>query len=440
MKGSKKRYLTFLLFVLLISMIGCKSSTEEEYYSNIGFLYSAIPDKYNCGANESTAINTLDEDGLLNGVYIKIDKRDTKFYVITSYVPKNTPELPASVTIEDYNFSDADFRIYNPDRYSEKKTITFKNCKFKSFKNNGAYDDNKINIIFEHCSFGGGVNEVNIELNWCKIGHFPTDGMNPLKNFTVKNCFVYDLACEGNKNGTHIDGFQIYGRGNTKGGNILFDNVRFEIPSIYYEGNTSYVNACVMYQLEYGDVSNCTFQNLICNGGGKWYPIYFKKTKCKQDGTYYKKGEAFPESNVSLKNVLVSNNFDKIFYPTEHYESADIQNVTHLDKLYVSSIFKTDDNKIHIICSNDTRDDKELTVITDKETYRFEMPHCPSNWALGGEKGNRAVPNESLVDKNGIPYKSYTYKDLPFDVDCIISGDVKTIKCYDDQTLLAQWN
>lgn len=433
----------FSLLLLAILFISCNNSVSDDEYitqtNNIyikEYLYKKIPDKYNTGVDESKCILKHYEDGLINGAYIKIDTRSDKIYCLTSYIPKNVSELPSKVVIENYDFSDGDFKIYNPERYSEKKLLVFRNCRFKGFKNCGPYDNNKVSCEFDHCEFKGGVNEINITMNWCKIGGFPTDAMNPLKNFTVNNCFVYDLACEGNKKGTHIDGFQIYGRENTIGGNIVFDNVRFEIPSFYYENNTSYVNACVMLQLEYGNVNNCSFSNLICNGGGKWFPLYFKKTKSKVDGTYYKKGEEFPEENISLTNVKVSNNFGTIFYPTEHYENAKIENVTHLTDLYISSIFSDNNNKIHIICSNDTNTDKTLKVIADSKTYYFTIPHCPSNWALGGEIDRKVNPNESLVDFNGVSYKTYRYKNMPFDIDCSIDCYATSIECYDNSILL----
>lgn len=429
----KHKIIYMILSVFLF--ISCNISDDSD--SNKNFIYQKIPDKYNCGADENISFKKINNDSSINNVYIKIDTRSGKDYVITSYLPAGAPSLPKASVIENYDFSDGNFRILNPDRYDEEKTVTFINCKFKSFKNCGPYDNNKLSFNFEHCSFFGGVNEINISMNWCKIGHFASDAMNPLKNFTAKNCFIYDLMCEGNTNGTHIDGFQIYGRGDTKGGNILIDNVRFEIPSIYYEGNTSAVNACVMYQLEYGDVSNCTFSNLICNGGDRWYPIYLKKTKCKTDGKYYLQGQEFPENNIVLKNVKVSNNFGTIFYPTEHYDKAIIENVEHLDSLYVSSIF-LEDGKTHIICSNDTCYDKELVIVTNKKKYIFDMPHCPSNWALLGKTGNKAVPNESLKDKNGREYISYRYEDLPFDVDFVIEELPDYIKCYDGDILIAQ--
>lgn len=436
-------------FIMIIFLLGsCKFSVRSSdnnkivfdynYYNDKKFTYMSIPDKYNFGPDLNVSFNRLNEDGLVNGVYIKIDTRSDKTYIITSYIPKEVDEMPSEVTISNYDFSDANFKIYNPDRYSEEKHIKFVNCKFKGFANCGPYDENKCYFTFDHCSFCGGVNEVNITLNWCTIGHFESDAMNPLKNFTAQYCYIYDLACEGNSAGKHIDGFQIYGRGDTLGGNILIDNVRFEMPSINFGENTPAINACVMYQLEYGDVSNCTFSNLICNGGGKWYPLYFKKTKCKKDGKYFKQGDEFPERNAVLKNVKVSNNFGTIFYPTEHYENAVIENVNHFDKLYVSSIFIDNKGNTHVICTNDTSIDKILTVKTENGDYTFEIPHCPSNWALGGEIDKKVNPDESLTDNNGRSYTTYKFEDMPFDIDCEITCNCNSVKCYDNETLIAE--
>lgn len=392
-----------------------------------------IPDKYNTGAREDTDFHKLTQEGAINDVYIKLsfdkDKPENNRYIITTYVPKDAPYFPNEAVIEDYDFSDANFKIYNPDRFDCKKTITFKNCKFKGFANCGPYDENKLFCVFDHCTFTGGVNEVNISLNWCKIGGFPTDAMNPLKNFICLNSFVHDLVPYGNEKGTHVDGFQIYGRDSTNGGNILFDNVRFEMPSIHFEGNTSAVNACVMFQLEFGNVNNCYFKNLICNGGGKWFPLYLSWGKTnKQTGDY------FVQRNINLENIDVSNNFGTIFYSGSYNEKATVRNVDHFDKLYVSSVWKDKNNVTHVICTNDTSIDKVLTVKTDNGTFTFDIPHCPSNWALGGEIDKKVNPNESLVDKNGRSYMTYRYSDMPFDIDCQITQNITSITCFDDET------
>lgn len=419
------RISSLVLFLILVSCESDLSSSRPFYEADRDI--TIIPDKYNTGVDKNIVLNKLDADGDVNGVYIKIrtdasnDSIKTN-YIITSY-SDNLSKLKANSTIENYDFSDAKMVIYNPDRYDEDKTITFRNCKFKGFANAGPYDNNKVTCKFEHCSFSGGVSEMNISLNWCYIGGFPTDAMNPLKNFTVTNTFVCDLQPEGNTNGTHIDGFQIYGRKGTVGGNIHFDNVRFEMPSFYYEGNTSAVNACMMFQLEFGDVVNCSFNNMICNGGGKWYPMYV---------TNGKGSNKFNQQNLYLANTWISDTFGPIYYPTTFDNEAHITNTDYHHEIYVSSVWKDENQKTHIITSNDTHSDKVLTVQTDKGQFTFDIPHCPSNWAtLEGVPSRYFRPEETVTDDKGRNYQTYRYKDMPFDIDCVIDENVSFIKCFD---------
>ena len=104
--------------------------------------------------------------------------------------------------------------------------------------------------------------------------------MNPLREFHAKNLYVYDLAHGPLSGELHLDGIQIYGdqrsrKNEVNGkwisqvetGEIHFDNVRFEIPSINFGAeNKAYVNACVMFQLEFSDVKRyASFaENLFC--------------------------------------------------------------------------------------------------------------------------------------------------------------------------------
>ncbi|MCQ2976061.1 MAG: hypothetical protein MJ211_14765 [Bacteroidales bacterium] len=426
-----KNYI-LLLFTLILSTAfttSCskdkdENSPEPSFINGKNFLYAGIPDKYNTGCDEQTSFYKLENDGLANQVFIKLRRDDNNKlteYIITSY-SDNLDNLPNETTIENYDFSDANMTIISPDRYSSNKKIIFKNCKFKAFGNRKPYDDNKVSVYFENCTFNGGVNEVNISLNRCKIGGFIGDAMNPLKNFECKNSYICDLLPSANVSGTHIDGFQIYGREGIKGGNIKFDNVRFEIPSIHYDGYSDCVNACVMFQLEFGDVDNCTFQNLICNGGGKWFPIYLSRGK---------PADKHSQKNLVLKNVKVSDNFGTIFYSGSYDENAIVTNVEHFSQLYISSVIIDNENKTHIICTNDTHLDKTLIIKTDDDEYSFEIPHCPSNWALNGEIDGKVNPNESLSDIKGKKYTKYRFSDMPFDIDCVIDKPCSSIICYD---------
>ena len=250
-----------------------------------------------------------------------------------------------------------------------------------------------------------------ITLNNCKIGGFTSDAMNPLREFHAKNLYVYDLAHGPLSGELHLDGIQIYGdqrsrKNEVNGkwiskvetGEIHFDNVRFEIPSINFGAeNKAYVNACVMFQLEFSDVDNVSFRNLYVNGGGLWFPLYMDYGKNNERS---KNGVSWSHKNLVMQNVLVSNNFGTVFYP-QLLSDAKIENVDHHGYLFV--------------------------------TYVWKDEHCPSNWALGGEIDKGLNPNEPLADSAGKPYTKYKFEDLPFDLEFTVPGSPNFILCYQDE-------
>lgn len=401
------------------------SLSEYELINGKQFVYHAIPDKYNAGCDEATSFNHITENGLAGELFINVgnDDKKGKSYTITSY-SSNLDDLPKEVTVRDFDFSDADMSVVHPEKFANNIKINFVNCKFKGFYNGGPYNENKLSFTFDYCTFTGGVKEINISLNHCKIGGFIGDAMNPLKDFTCINTFVCDLLPDANVTGTHIDGAQTYGREGVEGGNIKFDNVRFEFPSFHYDGYKDECNACIMFQLEFGNVNNCSYTNLYCNGGGKWYPLYLTTG-------------AFVQKNIVMKNVKVSDNFGAIFYPTTYDQNAKVENVDHFSELYISSVF-AQNNKLHIICSNDSHLDKTLIIKTESKEYTFDIPHCPSNFALNGEIDGKVNPNESFTDKNGKKYTEYRFKDMPFDIDCPIDLTTGNIMCFDGDKMVLE--
>lgn len=405
-----------------------------------------IPDKYNTGVESSVTLKKITQSENINGLFIthRVDSKITE-YEINSYNENHVEnrdgtlksEMADSITIENYDFSDMPFVVLNGHRFSRNKTVTFKNCKFASFRN-PPNEDNHVWIYFDHCTFKGGVNEAQIIMDHCYIGGFTADAINPTRYFRCTNTYIADLVTKVTDKEVHIDGFQAFGRANIAGGNIYFNNVRFEIPSIHIDNQHSGtgVNACVMFQLEYGNVDNCLFQNLFVNGGGKWFPIYLTNGKNKK-GT-------FSQTNLTLKNVHVSNNFGKIFYSGSYDENARVINVAHRNSIYVSSVWKSDDGKTHIICSNDTIFESTLLVKTDKGNFEFIIPRCPSNWNLEGLPNGQRTPEQKaaglvddpdscLKDKKGKSYTQYKFSDMPFDIDCVIEEDVSEITCFDKE-------
>lgn len=402
-----------------------------------------IPDKYNTGPKPGIVFKKLTQTGSVEELTINI-RTDTKtpFYNVSSHGP-NQDNLPDEVFIEGYDFSDMDFTVQGSDRYSNSKHITFENCKFKGFRNDATSSDkSRIYFTFNHCSFAGGVNSAYITLNDCKIGGFTSDAMNPLREVFVNNLYIYDLIHEANTKGVHVDGIQIYGDQRSRNnvvdgkwiptvetGDIHFYNVRFEFPSINFGGVNSYANACVMFQLEFSDVDNVSFENLYVNGGGKWFPLYLDHGKNNDKSV----SGSWSHKNLVMKDVMVSDNFGTIFY-TDFLEDAAVTNVEHHSTLFVSSVWKDDKGNAHIIVSNDTKADLNLTVKSDVGTKDFMIPHCPSNWVLGGELNAKVQSDEGLTDASGRSYTTYRWEDMPFDLEYVIPGNPKFVLCYQGET------
>ena len=145
------------------------------------FIYAGIPDKYNTGCDPNTSFATINEDGYAGELYMRVQVS----YGVKSYVVQGAriDASPDEITVKDYDFSDGKMRTTQPDIVANVKKIHFVNCKFNGFANAKPYETNKMYFTFEHCTFTGGVNEVNITLKSCRIGGFIGDAMNPLKNF-----------------------------------------------------------------------------------------------------------------------------------------------------------------------------------------------------------------------------------------------------------------
>lgn len=420
----------FILLILLLSSCKFTINDTDKIRKNIWDI-QIIPDKKNCGADESVLTEKITGDFEISPGVIVTLRTDQNQFCLSSY---KAQKLPDKVIVKNKDFSAYNFVTLAADRYNNPKKIIFENCRFKGFSNQAVSPNAKGKIYFEfnHCSFCGNVGNSYITLNNCKIGGFTSDAMNPLREFYAKNLYVYDLCHDAKNSELHLDGIQIYGDqrsrnneingkwiSNVETGEIHFENVRFEIPSINHGiQNKAYVNACVMFQLEFSDVDNVSFKNLYVNGGGKWFPLYMDYGKNNEKS---KNGISWSHKNLSMQNVLVSNNFGTIFYP-KLLSDAEIKNVKHHSRLFVSSVWKDNTETAHFLVTNDTNTDQILTVKSNSGTFNFEIPHCPSNWALGGEIDSKNNPNESLTDKNGKPYSQYSFHDLPFDLEFTVPG------------------
>ena len=238
---------------------------KHDAMTNGVFLY---PDKYNTGCDETIPLTKIQIDEVIDDVVFSLQLSGTGIGVNGW---KGDSQIPHDAVIENYDFSDYTLYSGNQQKLTEEKTITFKNCKFKGVRNDPRSENGmKIKLVFDHCTFTGGVSETNITLYRCYIKEVYGDAMNPLRNFTFEESYVENLLPEADKKGTHVDGTQTYGRDYLTGDNIVFKNSRMEIPNFYFEyyepGITySAVNACLMFQLEYNDVNNVTYENMKLN-------------------------------------------------------------------------------------------------------------------------------------------------------------------------------
>lgn len=367
--------------------------------TNIVSDKSVIPDKYNTGSKGSLTKYNPDMN-----LGLKIKMSSNTPVINFAFEENHIPEI----TIKNIDFTNYDkVAIYGggEDVTDIKIKLIFKNCKFNQVTTPANLDTN-ITVVFENCSiqnFGGS----NATFNKCFFGGSSYDGMNPHRNITVKNSYFAGTNTYDAEKSRHYDGVQMYGSNtidNLLVENIKFSNCRFEVPVINEVRNgipsKSGVNAPIMFQLEYDNGNNVTFENIIANGGG--YSIY-ASTK---NGVSYK--------NLTFKNVKIGYaHLFGILYPMTDNNKANTKfiNFDHYDSLYVSSVWK-DSKGIHVITTNDTLIERKLTCQTNKGSFEFNMKAHPK-----------------LTRENNSTFK---FSQMPYDIDNIITDkDIKYVKCYD---------
>ncbi len=354
---------------------------------------NVIPDKYNTGISKDTQLEVVTEAGYFDDVYFKYTSNKTKLALDLVYSNKT---LGNTIVIEGVDFSSYPLVFMNDNALKSEKKIIFRNCKFLSVT--AGRDSSNATYIFENCEIARFYGS-NASFDYCKFGGTNSDGLNPLKNVTVTNSFVSDLAHNIDTTGTiHTDGLQIYGHKDIAAENIHFKNVRFEVPDIpYIEEGSVYVNACIVVGLEFSSGDNISFTDCIINGGG--YSIYVGANS------------PYELVNTTFNNVQIgsSHRWGDIYNKTG--KNVDFLNLSDTDMLYVSSVWKDDNNNIHLSVSNDTLEDRVLQVVTDNGLKTFLIEGCPSY--------------DDMVGKN------YTYSQLPFDIDINLGVDSSYIVCYD---------
>lgn len=350
-----------------------------------------IPDKYNSGCNEAKIISKVSREGQYGGLNFKEGSGGTVLAVDFVYGNSN---VASHVIIQDTDFSDYPVEFRKGDKISSGKEIVFQNCKFDSVRT----DDNPgaVKYIFKNCTltnFGGS----NASFSNCYFGGTGGDALNPVQNVEVKDCYISDLARSRDKV-VHIDGTQIFGREGLDARDIVFKNCRMEIPDLKKSRSSAgcYVNACFMVQLEFSNADNLLFEDCIINGGG--YSIYA-----------WTKSTEYELKNVVFRNIQVGNahQFGNIY----HTSAAEVRydNVSDTDKLYVASVWKESNDKIHLSVSNDTAEERVLLVITENGKQEYKIPACPKSSTVA-------------IDTD--------FDEMPFDLNIEVSGS-RWVVCYD---------
>ena len=306
------------------------------------------------------------------------------------------------MVIEGYTFEDVKFYTTNDQRLPGKVTIIFRNCRFSQIQ---SYPGENLWLVLQHCQTEGNVAGNNIIMENCFLHANGSDAINPNRNVVVRNSYIADLFRQASDAGVHIDGSQCFG--DRYGGiseNIIFDNVRFSVPELTYEGTHSHVNAAIANGMEYSKGFNFLFQNIVIDTGGRWYPIY-------NTG-----GET-----VVFKNIQVANGYTNLFYAGYVNKKVRVFNVEHSPGLYVTSVWKDSSGKTHFLCSNNNmKTDKVLRVKTDTGEYTFSIPRHPT-------------PEE--LDKDPV-FRTYRFQDLPYDLEFVMEEDISFAEFYDGNQLI----
>lgn len=398
-----------LLFILLrLILVGCLN-TKINFNTSLSRLpsfsvsqikkkevdYRVIPDKYNTGYVSKPGVTVINQPGNYNGLYYKYGANNSLLCLDFLY---NNQETENIIYIEDTDFSSVNLAFYHFEDVKKPKIIIFNNCKFKSVT--APREDTQITTIFNNCSFNSFYGSNSI-FNRCYFGESYADAIVPFRNVYVYNSYISNIAQKNTGKVIHTDGTQIYGHKNLDVENIYFENCRYETPNISIADSNSYVNACIMLQLEYSNGKNISFKNCIINGGG--FSIYA-----------WSKNPKFDLSSVTFSDINIGclKKYGDIYYGTS--PGVLFNNIVETDSLYIGSVWKDSNNKIHISVTNDTNQIRTLLIYTESGLHENIIPACPLS---------------SDIIENKIEFN-----DLPFDIDINTNQDSSFIVCYDATT------
>jgi len=386
-----------------------QTSSQKELITETCRDTIVIPDKYNTGC-DNVGLTAISETGFI-GTVLSDDGGNAPKFV---YEPENSRillngysngSLAKESIVENYDFSEFGFQTLNSTVLSGERTVIFKNCKFDGILHDKT-SLSEINLVFENCTIRGATGS-NMTFKNCLFEINNGDAMNIMSNFTVEDCFVVNVTDSASTTGGHVDGVQIYGTTGYDISNVHLNNVRFAMPSYYFEGATTYVNAAIFVKMEQSDGDNILFENIIIDSAGSGAPIYDDH---RSD---------YVATNMTFRNIVASDEYSTENSSTLFYIKRDetvAENCGPSSRLYVSSVWKDDEGKTHIICTNNSvKSDRTLKVVTDKGEYEFVIDRAPSS--------------EELT--TNATYQTYRYADMPYDVECIVDENVDYVVCYD---------
>lgn len=351
---------------------------------------TVIPDMYNTGA--CGELYTVEIADTVEGLVFKGGNNNTRN--VLDFYYRNT-DIEGTIEFNNYDFSGYGFSTTSEDKLNRNIKLVFNNCKFGEISTGKS--DSCLAFEFNNCTIARFVGS-NAVFNNCNMGKgCYSDALVPFRNIEVNSCFFNDMG-GGADSGKeiHTDGTQIYGFKGIDVENVHYNNCRFEIPNIYVEGSTIYVNACLMLQLEYSDGNDITFSNCVINGGG--YSIFARgvndctlenvKFEGIRSGCAKKFGTVYPDVSSGVEMVD--------FNETEH--------------LYVASVWQEGTDTCFSV-SNDTNKERKLLIVTDCGEYEYTIPACPT--------GSEVV-------------SGMVYDDMPFDIVVSVPEKCEYAICYDN--------
>ncbi len=357
-----------------------------------------IPDKYNTGCSgELTELTPVtNSEGTITswrtGDILLFPSGSGENVIRIINLQYKNKDIIGDVIINNIDFSDKKFRIYDNGLEERHVRFVFNNCKFSSMTTGKA--DTTVTYEFNNCTFQR-FDGSNATFDHCKFGGSYSDGMVPFRNVEVNNCYFSDMTHPASGGEVHTDGTQIYGDKNNDVYNIHFSNCRFEIPALSIPESNAYVNACIMLQLEFSSGSEISFRDCIVNGGSN--TIFAWSTK----GDWRLENVTF--DGIRFGNAYLNGLLDSRISP-----AVDFNNLSMSNDLYIGSVWK-DTKGTHLSVTNDSARDKELIIYTDKGCYRetIEAFHKPE-----GKVWN-------------IPFN-----EMPFDEEILIEDDLAYVVCY----------